>query len=103
MKHIIKRHGYKQKFDEKKLYASVYSSALNAHHSQEIAEKIASNITQKINKWISSRAEISSHEIFKKVKKMLDDSTIPGNAWSHQPFSPSIHTHSMVESSPSTR
>ena len=71
MKHVVKRHGHKEAFDERKLYASVYSASLNIDHEESIAEKMAGDVTAEIKKWISDRKEVSSHEIKKKAHQLL--------------------------------
>ncbi len=52
MKHVVKRKGHTQPYDEKKVYASCYAAALNCHYSEEAAEKIADKTTKKINAWM---------------------------------------------------
>ncbi|RJQ13448.1 hypothetical protein C4553_03645 [Candidatus Parcubacteria bacterium] len=69
--HIVKRQGHKEPFDEKKVYASVYSACLNAHLNKEQSEKIAEKIMWEINSWISNRDEVNSNEIFRKIIELL--------------------------------
>ena len=70
---IIKRRGHREKYDERKVYASVYAAALNCHYSEQKSEKIAKEITKKINSWIKKRKEITSEEIRDQIIKNLKD------------------------------
>lgn len=72
--HIIKRRGHKQLYDERKVYASVYSSCLNAHLTKIEAEEIAAKVTLEISQWIAyEREAISSDKIFKKVIEVMKE------------------------------
>ena len=71
MTHIVKRKGHKQKFDERKLYASVYAACRSAHCKEEEAEATANLVAREINKWIERKVEVTSNEIFKKVGEEL--------------------------------
>jgi len=64
---IIKRKGHKEKFDERKVYASVYASCLNGHLSEQEAEKIASSVTDDVKKRVHGEREITSDKIFRYV------------------------------------
>ena len=70
---IIKRRGNQEKYDERKVYASIYAAALNCHYSEQKSEKIAREITKKINSWIKTRKEITSEEIRDQIIKNLKD------------------------------
>lgn len=69
--HIIKRHGHKQEFDERKLYASIYAACLSAHVDKQEAEATANLVVREIKKWMQKKGEISSDEIFKQASKEL--------------------------------
>lgn len=76
MTHIVKRKGHKEKFDERKLYASAYSACLSAHVDKEEAEATANLVTREVKKWIdgllrNKRREISSGEIFQQAEEEL--------------------------------
>lgn len=64
MTHIIKRKGHKQKFDERKLYASIYAACLSAHIDKEEAAATANLVTREVKKWLEGKKEISSDRIF---------------------------------------
>lgn len=69
---IVKRRGQKQEFDERKLYASVYSACLSAHVSHEEAESIANLVCREIKKWLTNKVEVTSDEIFQQAGKELE-------------------------------
>ena len=71
VKHVIKRHGHLEKFDERKVYASCYAACLNSHINKKESEKIAEEITKKIKSWIKTKKVVSSDDIFKEMTKLL--------------------------------
>ena len=71
MKHIVKRKGHKEPFDEKKIYASVYSACLTLRMSDEEAETISQMVTDEINSEIKATNEISSEQLQTAVAKSL--------------------------------
>ena len=62
-KHLVKRKGHNEEYDERKVYASCYAAALNAHYNEKEAEEFAKVVTTKVNKWIKTKAQISSDDI----------------------------------------
>ena len=72
--HVIKRKGQKQLYDERKVYASVYSACLNAHIQKMEAEKMAEQVAREITRWMTYEREvISSDHIFKKVIELMKE------------------------------
>lgn len=71
MKLVVKRNGYNQVFDIKKLYASVYSSCLAIHHQIEQAELIADSVSKNVAEEIQSEEIVKSEEISKLTYKHL--------------------------------
>lgn len=71
MKHIIKRKGHQERFDERKVYATCYAACLNAHVDKADREKICDNVAKEIAKWVKLREEVTSHHIFKQVIRLL--------------------------------
>lgn len=69
--HIVKRKGQTQAFDERKVYASVYSACLASHSAEGEAEATANLVTREIKKWIEEKTEVKSREIHEKVAKEL--------------------------------
>ena len=68
---IVKRKGHKEKFDEKKAYASCYYAARNCHYSEQKSEKIASAALSKLKSWLKGKNEIDSAELFQFIAKQL--------------------------------
>jgi transcriptional regulator NrdR family protein len=72
MAHIVKRHGTKEEYDEKKVYASSYAAAMNVHLGEQRSESIAQKVTEELNKWVEGKSEINSKEIFSEVSRALE-------------------------------
>jgi len=68
---IFKRRGKKEKFDEKKLYASVYSACIDCDLSANEAERISEEIIKEVGKFMKGRKKINSTEIFGFVVQKL--------------------------------
>ncbi|MEK6822955.1 MAG: ATP cone domain-containing protein [Nanoarchaeota archaeon] len=71
MRHIVKRAGHKEHFDERKVYASCYAACLSAHIKHRQAEEICDKVTRDVKKWIMTKEEVTSHRIFRKVASCL--------------------------------
>ncbi len=68
---IVKRKGQSEEFDEKKVYASVYSAARANGLTEKDSEKLAERIAKQIKKWIGNKKSIDSKSIFKQVVTLL--------------------------------
>ncbi|TAL55020.1 MAG: hypothetical protein EPN86_03550 [Nanoarchaeota archaeon] len=75
-KTVIKRKGDEEDYDEKKVYASCYAAALDAHYTEKEAEKLAIEVTAKINTWIKSKKQTSSSEIRHQIIISIPDSAV---------------------------
>ena len=64
---IVKRRGRREKFDEKKLYASIYSACMSVYHDEIKCEKLSEKITNKIKFWIKAKKIVNSSQIREKV------------------------------------
>ncbi len=73
---VVKRGGGKEKYDEKKVYASVYASALNCEYGEQESEKIAKTIMKKISAWAKKHSVIDSNDIREQVLKNLKDRAV---------------------------
>ena len=71
MVHVVKRRGHKQKFDERKLYASIYAACLLEHMDEEKCEKMANHVTKKVKNDLKRKSVIESDTIFRLVIKHL--------------------------------
>jgi transcriptional regulator NrdR family protein len=63
MRHIVKRQGHTEKYNAKKLYASIYASALANREPAGTAELIAQEVVEKVEAWIEDRHEVTSNDI----------------------------------------
>lgn len=72
MDHIVKRKGHKEKYDERKVYASVYAACLTLRMSDEEAELIAHMVSHEVSEEFRKDKEVSAHEIHKFVAKSLE-------------------------------
>lgn len=72
MVHIVKRHGHKEPFDERKLYASVYAACLTSRMLHEEAESIANLVTREVIKWVVDKDEVTSSEVSEQAGKELE-------------------------------
>ena len=68
---IVKRKGHKERFDEKKVYGSVYAACASMHYSERKCEKTADEITRKIKNFVKNKKEIKSIDIRKKIESEL--------------------------------
>ena len=67
VKHVVKRKGHEQHYDEKKVYASVYAAAVNCHYNEQHAEKLARFVMVKVNQWVQDRSIVTSQEIKEQI------------------------------------
>ncbi len=63
MKHIVKRHGLTELFDNKKLYASIYASCQAVREPSGSAELIAEKVVADVQAWIEKKHEVTSNDI----------------------------------------
>ena len=63
MKHIVKRGGHTETFDERKLYASIYSVCQSLRESDQTSEMIADKVVKDMNVWLEKKHEVTSHDI----------------------------------------
>ncbi len=68
---IVKRKGHNEPFDERKLYASIYSASLNCHNTEEFSEELAQKVSDSIIKWMGSHPTITSHILKLRVIREL--------------------------------
>ena len=71
MTHIVKRRGHRERFDERKVYASVYAACLSSHTDHRKAKRIAAKVTDDVKKWVSKKKDVTSGQIAKQVVKLL--------------------------------
>lgn len=68
---IIKRDGGIERYDEKKVYASVFESCINAHISKKKSYEIARKITNNVNKKMKRITKINSNVLFLYIANIL--------------------------------
>jgi|TARA_B100001971_G_C18234494_1_gene566216 transcriptional regulator NrdR family protein len=71
MQVIVKRRGHKEKFDERKVYGSVYSACASSHLHEKKCEKMAEELCKKIKSFIKNKKTIYSSELRKKIEAEL--------------------------------
>lgn len=71
MSAIVKRRGHTEKFDEKKVYGSVYAACASAHCAEMLCEKTAEEITKRVKQFIKKKKEVHSGEIRRKIETEL--------------------------------
>lgn len=64
-KHIVKRGTHSEAYDERKLYASIYSSCLSVREPAATAELVASKVCEEVDGWLSNKHEVTSADIRK--------------------------------------
>ncbi|KRT67386.1 MAG: gwa2 protein [candidate division WWE3 bacterium CSP1-7] len=64
---IIKRQGHREKYDEHKVYGSVYAACLAAGESEATAEKISATVAKKLSHSITDWKVTNSDQIFRQV------------------------------------
>ncbi len=69
--HVVKRRGHTEEYNDKKVYASVYSAALNCEYGEIKAEKIAKTITKEITSWIKNKKQVASNDIRLQITSYL--------------------------------
>ncbi len=71
MKHIVKRRGHTELFDERKIYAGVYASCLAVRTPPGSAELTAEKITELVKHWLADKKEVTSSDIHRQAIKHL--------------------------------
>lgn len=71
MEHIVKRKGHRERFDERKIYASVYSACMTLRMSDEEAELIAQMVSKEVEEEYKDVHEVSAHSIHAFVTRAL--------------------------------
>ena len=67
---IVKRQGHRERFDERKLYASIYSAALVSGYGEKKSEKLANDVAKLIKRKVMKK-EATSDFIKKHVVAIL--------------------------------
>ncbi|MBI2583298.1 MAG: hypothetical protein HYW25_01400 [Candidatus Aenigmarchaeota archaeon] len=67
--YVIKRGGKKERFDQRKVYASCYAACLSTSMNKRDAEKICEKVAVEVKRWIKKKKEATSDQIFKEIVK----------------------------------
>jgi transcriptional regulator NrdR family protein len=70
---VVKRDGQDQKYDEKKLYGSIYASLIACKSPHKEAELIAEEVTKLVRRWVVNKSHVSSHDIRQEASQHLKD------------------------------
>jgi transcriptional regulator NrdR family protein len=71
MKHIVKRKGHAEEFDERKLYASIFASVTSLRVTDETAETISHMVTDEVKHAIGDKKEVTAHLLHTEAAKFL--------------------------------
>jgi transcriptional regulator NrdR family protein len=71
MKHIVKRNGYSEEFDERKIYGSVFSACMTLRMTDEEGELIADTVTKEVTSLFADLKSLTGKEIHKAVTESL--------------------------------
>lgn len=71
MKHIVKRAGHNEIYDERKLYASIFSACQSVREPMGSAELIADKVVKDTSEWIAKKHEVTSNDIRHTAAKHL--------------------------------
>lgn len=71
MNHIVKRAGHTEEYDNRKLYGSIYASALASREPTGSAELIAEKVVAQVEKWLENKHEVTSNDIRAQAAKHL--------------------------------
>ncbi len=71
-KHIVKRGGHTEPFDEKKLYASIYAACLSVRTPVGEAELVADRVVKDVKGWLSKKHEVTSHDLRLQASRHLN-------------------------------
>lgn len=61
--YIVKRKGHSEPYDERKLYASIYSALLSVRTPSGEAELVAGQVCEDLVNWLAGKHEITSYDI----------------------------------------
>lgn len=71
MNHIVKRKGHTEPYDDRKVYASVFSACQSVREPAGSAELIADKVVKDLAEWIKNKHEVTSNDIRRQAAKHL--------------------------------
>lgn len=69
---VVKKKGHAEKYDDGKVFKSIYSATLNCHLPEEEAERIAEKLTFTIDAWVNGKKSITADQIEMEILKYLE-------------------------------
>lgn len=75
MAKVCDRDGDKIRFDDRKLYASVYAPAMEADYDDDAAEDLAEEVVDAVVDWIEGHEDdvVTTREIREKAEELLEE------------------------------
>lgn len=61
--HIVKRKGHAEKYDQRKLYASIYAACQSVRVHGGESELVAERVCQDVEKWLDNKNEVTAEDI----------------------------------------
>ena len=71
MKHIVKRAGHTEEFDERKLYASIYAACIAVRVPVGETELVAAKVTEEVIEDLGDKYEVTAKDIYHKASLHL--------------------------------
>lgn len=62
-KHIVKRAGHSEPYDQRKLYASIFSAMIAVREPSGSAELVAERLCVDVETWLDNKTEVTSADI----------------------------------------
>ena len=69
--HIVKRKEHREKFDERKIYASCYAACLSSHIPHKHAETLCEKVVRDVKRRIAKKRVITSDQIFLETTRAI--------------------------------
>ena len=71
-KHIVKRKGHTEPYDDRKVYASVFAACQSVREPAGSAELVADKVMKDVNDWIAKKHEVTANDIRREASKHLN-------------------------------
>jgi transcriptional regulator NrdR family protein len=71
VKHIVKRHGHTEPYDDRKVYAAVFAACQSVREPVGSSELIADKVVHDVAHWIEKKHEVTSNDIRREAAKHL--------------------------------
>lgn len=84
MQLVVKRAGHSEMFDEKKLYASIYSACIAVREPAGTAEVLAERVVSDVKAWVGRKHEVTSNDIRRIASQHLHGYNIEAAHLYHQ-------------------